>query len=214
MILVTTAGAASVTSTPYGVLTVYDASWANTRSTSSYANAYTCTGRQLDAETGLYYFRARLFHAQLGRFVNRDPVSGETNLSRYCLNRPSDLADPQGLYPIFVCCNFENSSGSKIWPETISCDSSMTPASCCAARAKGWGWLPAWRVLHAQYGECGNACRFYLMQSEVPVETAGGIHLILPWRPLGPRFKLRWHGLVRYSGSRWTTLDNGSEPAD
>ena len=36
---------------PYGVLTIYDATWANIRSASSYANAYTYTGRQLDTET-------------------------------------------------------------------------------------------------------------------------------------------------------------------
>ncbi|MBM4095058.1 MAG: hypothetical protein FJ276_37465 [Planctomycetes bacterium] len=40
--------------TPYGVPTIYDATWSNTRSASSYANAYTYTGRQLDAETGLF----------------------------------------------------------------------------------------------------------------------------------------------------------------
>ena len=37
---------------PYGVLTIYDATWANIRSSSSYANVYTYTGRQLDVETG------------------------------------------------------------------------------------------------------------------------------------------------------------------
>ena len=45
---------------PYGVLTIYDATWSNIRSTSSYANAYTYTGRYLDAETGLYYYRHRV----------------------------------------------------------------------------------------------------------------------------------------------------------
>ena len=53
------------------MLTIYDATWANIRSTSSYANAYTYTGRQLDTETGLYYYRARCLHAQLGRFCEQ-----------------------------------------------------------------------------------------------------------------------------------------------
>ncbi len=75
---------------PYGVLTIYDATWANIRSTSSYANAYTYTGRQLDAETGLYYYRARFFAAQLGRFCSRDPIGYEgrdVNLYRLGGNR-------------------------------------------------------------------------------------------------------------------------------
>ncbi len=45
-------------------------------------NAYTYTGRQLDAETGLHYYRARHFHAQLGRFCSRDPM-GYFSASRY-----------------------------------------------------------------------------------------------------------------------------------
>ncbi|MCU0961609.1 MAG: hypothetical protein MUF48_16055, partial [Pirellulaceae bacterium] len=43
--------------TPYGVLTIYDATWSNVRSVSRSANAHTRTGRQRDAETGLYYYR-------------------------------------------------------------------------------------------------------------------------------------------------------------
>jgi hypothetical protein len=39
-----------------GVLTIYDATWSSTRNTSIYANVYAYTGRQLDTETGLYYY--------------------------------------------------------------------------------------------------------------------------------------------------------------
>ena len=46
-------------------------------SASSYANVYTYTGRQLDTETGLYYYRHRMYHAQLGRFCSRDPIGYE-----------------------------------------------------------------------------------------------------------------------------------------
>jgi len=42
--------------TPYEVLTIYDASWSNTRGVSSYDVEYTYTGRRLDGETGLYYY--------------------------------------------------------------------------------------------------------------------------------------------------------------
>ena len=84
---------------PYGVLTIYDATWANVRSTSSYANAYTYTGRQLDSETGLYYYRARFYAAQLGRFGSRDPIGyGDGyNFFAYVTNRPVAATDPLGL---------------------------------------------------------------------------------------------------------------------
>jgi RHS repeat-associated protein len=86
--------------TPYGVLTVYDATWANIRSTSSYANAYTYAGRQLDAETGLYYYRSRVYAAQLGRFVSRDPVhyQGGLNLHEYCWSNSLVRTDPFGKW--------------------------------------------------------------------------------------------------------------------
>ena len=86
---------------PYGVLTIYDATWASLRSTSSYANAYTYTGRQLDAETGLYYYRARLMHAQLGRFCSRDPIwyRAGVNLIEYVWNAPINRVDPEGKQP-------------------------------------------------------------------------------------------------------------------
>jgi site-specific recombinase XerD len=35
------------------------------------ANPYTFTVRRLDEETGLFYYRNRYYHAQLGRFVTR-----------------------------------------------------------------------------------------------------------------------------------------------
>ncbi len=55
--------------TPYGVLTIYDATWSNIRSASSYDVEYTYTGRRLDGETGLYYYRHRIYHAAAGEVL-------------------------------------------------------------------------------------------------------------------------------------------------
>jgi RHS repeat-associated protein len=55
--------------TPYGELTIYDATWWNVRSVSSDAHTYTYNGRQLHAETGLYDYRHRTYHSPLGSFV-------------------------------------------------------------------------------------------------------------------------------------------------
>ncbi len=41
---------------------------------SQFSNAYGFTGRYLDSETGLWYFRARYFDNELGRFISRDPL--------------------------------------------------------------------------------------------------------------------------------------------
>jgi RHS repeat-associated protein len=85
---------------PYGVLTIHDATWSNIRSASSYDIAYTYTGRRLDGETGLYYYRHRVYHARLGRFGSRDPIGyagGDLSLYLYAVSNPSTFWDPSGL---------------------------------------------------------------------------------------------------------------------
>jgi RHS repeat-associated protein len=47
------------------------------------------TGRELDSETGLYYYRARYYDATTGQFIGQDPLSfgaGDANLYRYTRN--------------------------------------------------------------------------------------------------------------------------------
>ncbi len=82
---------------PYGVATIYDATWTNTRSVSTYANGILYTGRELDSETGLYYYRNRYYGVELGRFVSRDPggyETGDVNLQRYVENSPTGSTGP------------------------------------------------------------------------------------------------------------------------
>jgi RHS repeat-associated protein len=55
------------------------------------ANDLLYTGRNYDYETGNYFYRARYYNPQLGRFISRDSLSGAefsqgTNLYAYCRN--------------------------------------------------------------------------------------------------------------------------------
>jgi RHS repeat-associated protein len=57
------------------------------------------TGRELDSETGLYYYRARYYNPTTGRFLSEDPISfggGDANLYRYVENSPTNFTDPLG----------------------------------------------------------------------------------------------------------------------
>jgi RHS repeat-associated protein len=62
-------------------------------------NPYTYTAREHDAETGLYYYRARYYDAGIGRFISEDPIGidGGINLYLYVQNNPVNYVDPFGL---------------------------------------------------------------------------------------------------------------------
>ena len=53
------------------------------------------TGKQLDS-TGLYYFNARYYDPQTGRFLTEDPLKQGTSWYSYCSNNPINKYDPDG----------------------------------------------------------------------------------------------------------------------
>ncbi|TAJ39441.1 MAG: hypothetical protein EPO55_12385 [Reyranella sp.] len=57
------------------------------------------TGQRVDPESGLYYYRARHYSPDWGRFTQPDPVGyqGGANLYAYAYNDPLNLLDPEGL---------------------------------------------------------------------------------------------------------------------
>jgi RHS repeat-associated protein len=69
---------------------------------------YKFTGRELDAESGLYYYRARHYNPQLGRFQSEDPLvfgAGDPNLYRYVFNSPTNFTDPTGQASVVETVN-------------------------------------------------------------------------------------------------------------
>jgi len=73
-----------------------------TNSIGASENDYKYTGKELDSETGLYYYGARYYDPELGRFVQADVVTGSLqdplSLNRYAYvkNNPLKFVDPSG----------------------------------------------------------------------------------------------------------------------
>src|SRR5215469_16061175 len=70
----------------------------------SIVNNFRYTGREWDPETSLYYYRARYYDPNSGRFVNEDPARfvGGMNFFSYVHDSPSTYRDPFGLWTLQV----------------------------------------------------------------------------------------------------------------
>ena len=77
----------------------YDSFGKQTASSGSLTNPFQYTAREFDTEANLYYYRARYYDTQTGRFISEDPIgwAGGHNLYRYVKNEPNILTDPSGL---------------------------------------------------------------------------------------------------------------------
>jgi len=67
--------------------------------TTNLSTRYQFTGREYDNFTGLYFYRARWYDLNLGRFISEDPIGfagGDINLYGYVGNNPIQYKDPTG----------------------------------------------------------------------------------------------------------------------
>jgi len=82
----------------FGTPTFKDASGTTLAGTST-GTRFLFTGREWFAALNIYDYRNRTYSAELGRFLETDPVrfsARDVNLYRYCNNAPATYVDPSG----------------------------------------------------------------------------------------------------------------------
>ncbi|MGC1120082.1 MAG: RHS repeat-associated core domain-containing protein [Candidatus Methanofastidiosia archaeon] len=93
--------------------------------------SYLYNGKEQD-ETGLYYYGARYYDPELGRFITRDPLAGQKVISQslnrysYCLNNPVKFVDPAGLF--YKMCNVDSGVCTWIYETRSNRDSEDKPS--------------------------------------------------------------------------------------
>ena len=83
----------------FGAASVYGAS-GSALPASPRENRFLFTGREWLSQVGLYDYRNRVYSAQIGRFLQTDPIrfaAGDVNIYRYVSNNPINMVDPWGL---------------------------------------------------------------------------------------------------------------------
>jgi RHS repeat-associated protein len=65
----------------------------------SCVSPYNCNGKEVDEETGLYYYGARYYDPRLSMWLGTDPMQGKypgISTYAYCMGNPVKFVDPDG----------------------------------------------------------------------------------------------------------------------
>ena len=94
---------------------------------------YLFNGKELDTETGLYYYGARYYDAKTSIFLNVDPLAEKTMQPyAYANNNPVMLIDPTGMEgeePPIQCCKWIKEYTKGAWSTGINSISSLVTSN-------------------------------------------------------------------------------------
>jgi len=142
-------------------------------SDASHPNRIMFIGREYDKETGLYYYRARYYNPQIGRFLQTDPIGYKAgmNLYVYCRNAPLTLIDPMGtqafppeFWPGGPFHNPEDPDAKSEWADTT------TLLGTLEALLMIVNWVAGTGPTFPNYGD--ESAMVQLLKTDVRVEKA------------------------------------------
>lgn len=103
----------------------YDSFGKQTSSSGLLTNPFQYTAREFDSETNFYFYRARFYDPENGRFLNEDPAgfTAGTDFYTYVSNNSTNLVDPTGL--LQVCSRPAHQAFAYAWAKAT-----LQPAPC------------------------------------------------------------------------------------
>ena len=104
---------------------------------STIGNNILFTGREYNAETGDYYFRARSMHPMVGRFMQKDPLMYIDGMNNYLYAKdiPTVYTDPSGeVIPLVIVGGVLIGANFAAWSTWVECGS-ISPANSSFGKA-------------------------------------------------------------------------------
>jgi RHS repeat-associated protein len=119
----------------------YDSFGNPTASSGTIANPLRYTAREYDSETSLYYYRARYYDPQIGRFIGQDPVrfGSGVNFYAYVDGNPLSFTDPFGLANVGDVVFFNFHSSTSTVPDHVAIVSAVDALGYPTRAFGAWG---------------------------------------------------------------------------
>ena len=117
--------------TAYGEPTILDGAGTTVRTASFIGNPYLYTARAYDAESGLYYFRKRMYEGRKGRFLSHDPIMYPDGANTYAGWFAPKALDPRGRASVdYDVIDMADGDGTGNYIAVISASTNVDSSEC------------------------------------------------------------------------------------